>query len=88
MGYFFMQLSYFFTGSFFVLTGKFQFKRLMGFAVLQIYVPSIAIVAVSWISLWIRRNATPARVGKKFTSFIFFPISITLKSRGNTDLAV
>ena len=83
-----MQLSYFFTGSFFVLTGKFQFKRLMGFAVLQIYVPSIAIVAVSWISLWIRRNATPARVGKKFTSFIFFPISITLKSRGNTDLAV
>jgi len=51
-------------GTYFVLTGKFEFKRLMGFAVLQIYVPSIAIVAVSWISLWIRRNATPARVGK------------------------
>ncbi|XP_066921444.1 gamma-aminobutyric acid receptor subunit beta-2-like [Clytia hemisphaerica] len=57
-------------GSFFVLTGKFQFKRLMGFAVLQIYVPSIAIVAVSWISLWIRRNATPARVGLCITTLL------------------
>lgn len=50
-------------GNYTVLIGKFKFKRQMGFAVLQIYVPSIAIVSVSWISLWIRRNATPARVG-------------------------
>ena len=41
----------------------------MGYAILQIYVPSIAIVFVSWVSLWIKRGATPARVGRCHIEF-------------------
>ena len=51
-------------GNFSELVAMFHFKRLMGFAILQIYAPVSAIVCVSWISLWIRKSATPGRVGK------------------------
>ncbi|XP_057292919.1 gamma-aminobutyric acid receptor subunit beta-2-like [Hydractinia symbiolongicarpus] len=57
-------------GNYTVLLGFFEFERLMGFAILQIYIPSIAVVCVSWISLWIRRNATPARVALCITTLL------------------
>ena len=43
-----------------VLTGHFHFKRLMGFAVMQIYIPTVCVVIVSWISLWVKRTSVPA----------------------------
>ena len=51
-------------GNYTVLTGTFKFSRLMGFAILQVYIPCISIVFVSWISLWINKTCIPARVGK------------------------
>lgn len=40
----------------------FLFKRNIGFYVIQIYLPSILIVVISWVSFWLSRDATPARV--------------------------
>lgn len=34
----------------------------MGFFVIQVYVPSILIVILSWVSFWINIDASPARV--------------------------
>ncbi|TKR89388.1 hypothetical protein L596_013496 [Steinernema carpocapsae] len=40
----------------------FLFKRNIGFYIIQIYLPSILIVVISWVSFWLSRDATPARV--------------------------
>lgn len=34
----------------------------MGYFVIQIYVPSILIVALSWVSFWLSAEAIPARI--------------------------
>ncbi|RWS31463.1 gamma-aminobutyric acid receptor subunit beta-like protein [Leptotrombidium deliense] len=34
----------------------------MGYYMIQIYVPASLIVIISWVSFWLHRNATPARV--------------------------
>uniref|UniRef100_A0A914R0T0 Neurotransmitter-gated ion-channel transmembrane domain-containing protein n=1 Tax=Parascaris equorum TaxID=6256 RepID=A0A914R0T0_PAREQ len=36
--------------------------RNIGFYIIQIYLPSILIVVISWVSFWLSRDATPARV--------------------------
>ena len=63
-----------------MLTVSFTFKRLMGHSILQIYIPCVAVVCVSWISLWINRKSTPARVGKLLVNndeFISFSCCLT-----------
>ena len=57
-------------GNYTVLTGHFHFKRLMGFAVMQIYIPTICVVIVSWISLWVKRTAVPARIALLITTLL------------------
>ena len=46
---------------------KFQFKRTLGFYLLQLYIPLIIIVMSSWVSFWLVRTEqgkeTPARTG-------------------------
>ncbi|XP_064609495.1 glycine receptor subunit alphaZ1-like [Liolophura sinensis] len=39
-----------------------EFVRWSGYYTLQIYIPSIMIVTVSWVSFWLNVEATPARV--------------------------
>lgn len=39
-----------------------QLIRSMGYYMIQIYVPASLIVIISWVSFWLHRNATPARV--------------------------
>ncbi|CAB3262289.1 unnamed protein product [Arctia plantaginis] len=50
------------TGNYSRLACEIQFVRSMGYYLIQIYIPSGLIVIISWVSFWLNRNATPARV--------------------------
>ena len=50
------------TGSFPCLEIRFVLQRDIGYFLIQVYVPSILIVILSWVSFWINIEATPARV--------------------------
>ncbi|XP_030837197.1 gamma-aminobutyric acid receptor subunit alpha-5-like [Strongylocentrotus purpuratus] len=45
-----------------VLTVEFSLERHIGFFLIQTYFPCVMIVALSWVSFWLNREATPARV--------------------------
>ncbi|CAJ0580984.1 unnamed protein product, partial [Mesorhabditis spiculigera] len=48
----------------------FMFERNLGFYLLQIYIPSVLIVSISWVSFWLSREATPARVALGVTTVL------------------
>ncbi|PAV55736.1 hypothetical protein WR25_04116 [Diploscapter pachys] len=50
------------TGNYSRLTAYFEFKRNIGFYLIQIYFPSSLIVVISWVSFWLNREAVQARV--------------------------
>ena len=50
------------TGTYQRLSLSFKLRRNIGFFVFQTYLPSILIVALSWVSFWINHEATSARV--------------------------
>ncbi|XP_054754594.1 gamma-aminobutyric acid receptor subunit alpha-2-like [Lytechinus pictus] len=45
-----------------VLTVEFRLERHIGFFLIQTYFPCVMIVGLSWVSFWLNREATPARV--------------------------
>lgn len=49
-------------GSFPCLSITFVLRRDIGFFIIQVYVPSMLIVILSWVSFWINIDASPARV--------------------------
>ncbi|CAK9299804.1 unnamed protein product [Gordionus sp. m RMFG-2023] len=53
-----------------MLKVEFHFKRHIGYFLLQIYLPCILIVVLSWVSFWINREATADRVGLSITSVL------------------
>lgn len=74
----------------FVLTGNYsrlaceiQFVRSMGYYLIQIYIPSGLIVIISWVSFWLNRCATPARVSLGVTTVLTMT---TLMSSTNAAL--
>lgn len=60
-----------------------QFVRSMGYYLIQIYIPSSLIVIISWVSFWLNRNATPARVALGVTTVLTMT---TLMSSTNAAL--
>ena len=42
----------------------------MSFYVINVYIPASLIVVISWVSFWINRGATPARVGLGVTTVL------------------
>merc|ERR1719266_2309899 len=58
------------TGNYSRLSCEIQFVRSMGYYLIQIYIPSSLIVIISWVSLWLNRGATPARVGLGVTTVL------------------
>ncbi|ETN77438.1 hypothetical protein NECAME_11035 [Necator americanus] len=45
-----------------VLKVYFKLQRQQGYYVLQIYTPCTLLVVMSWVSFWINKEASPARV--------------------------
>nr|KAG5709219.1 hypothetical protein BaRGS_017971 [Batillaria attramentaria] len=50
------------TGSFSCVRADFQLQRDVGYYVIQVYVPSVLIVILSWVSFWLDVEAIPARI--------------------------
>lgn len=51
----------------------------MGYYLIQMYIPSLLIVILSWISFWINMDAAPARVGLGITTVL----TMTTQSSGS-----
>ena len=58
------------SGNYSRLACEIQFVRSMGYYLIQIYIPSSLIVIISWVSFWLNRGATPARVGLGVTTVL------------------
>ncbi|KAF8357208.1 lgc-38 [Pristionchus pacificus] len=58
------------TGNYSRLTAIFNFKRNIGFYLIQIYFPSSLIVVISWVSFWLNREAVQARVAIGVTTVL------------------
>lgn len=71
------------TGNYSRLACEIQFVRSMGYYLIQIYIPSGLIVIISWVSFWLNRNATPARVNLGVTTVLTMT---TLMSSTNAAL--
>ena len=59
------------------------FKREFSYYLIQIYIPSSLIVVISWVSFWLNRNASPARVSLGVTTVLTMT---TLMSSTNAAL--
>lgn len=57
-----LYLPFFPAGQFPRLSLHFHLRRNRGVYIIQSYVPSILLVAMSWVSFWISQSAVPARV--------------------------
>ncbi|KAK2716899.1 gamma-aminobutyric acid receptor subunit beta-like isoform X1 [Artemia franciscana] len=71
------------SGNYSRLACEIQFVRSMGYYLIQIYIPSSLIVVISWVSFWLNRTATPARVSLGVTTVLTMT---TLMSSTNAQL--
>lgn len=51
----------------------------MGYYLIQMYIPSLLIVILSWVSFWINMDAAPARVALGITTVL----TMTTQSSGS-----
>ena len=56
----------------------FFLKRSIGYYIIQIYIPSVLIVILSWVAFWISIDAIPARV----TIGLLTVLTMTTQSTG------
>ena len=65
-------------GEFSCLLGMLKLKRAIGFHLVQSYIPTALIVAISWVSFWIDRRAVPARVSLSFTTLLTLSTQVSI----------
>ncbi|XP_047136542.1 gamma-aminobutyric acid receptor subunit beta-1 isoform X2 [Hydra vulgaris] len=58
------------TSNFTQLYSEFRLKRLAGFAIFHIFIPTTSIVITSWISMWLPLSASAARIGLSGTAMV------------------
>lgn len=68
-----------YTGKFTCIEVKFHLERQMGYYLIQMYIPSLLIVILSWVSFWINMDAAPARVALGITTVL----TMTTQSSGS-----
>ncbi|KAI3365969.1 hypothetical protein L3Q82_009802, partial [Scortum barcoo] len=57
-------------GDYVVMTVYFDLSRRMGYFTIQTYIPCILTVVLSWVSFWIKSDATPARTALGITTVL------------------
>jgi len=67
-------------GNYSCLVAKFHLHRSIGFHLIQSYLPSILIVAISWVSFWMDVDCVPARV----TLGVITLLSVSSQVRGTS----
>lgn len=67
------------SGKFTCIEVKFHLERQMGYYLIQMYIPSLLIVILSWVSFWINMDAAPARVALGITTVL----TMTTQSSGS-----
>lgn len=58
------------TGSYSLLTIEFDLTRRLGFHMIQIYLPCYLIVVLAWVSFWVDREQTAARIPMGITTVL------------------
>nr|XP_017003553.2 pH-sensitive chloride channel 2 [Drosophila takahashii] len=72
-----------FTGNYSSLSFTVNLKREIGFYLLDYYLPSMMIVAISWVSFWLQADASPPRIMLGTSTMLSF---ITLSSSQSKNL--
>ncbi|XP_008298494.1 glycine receptor subunit alpha-3 [Stegastes partitus] len=72
-------LRYCAAGKFTCIEVRFHLERQMGYYLIQMYIPSLLIVILSWVSFWINMDAAPARVALGITTVL----TMTTQSSGS-----
>lgn len=67
------------SGKFTCIEVRFHLERQMGYYLIQMYIPSLLIVILSWVSFWINMDAAPARVALGITTVL----TMTTQSSGS-----
>ncbi|XP_034073068.1 gamma-aminobutyric acid receptor subunit gamma-3 isoform X2 [Gymnodraco acuticeps] len=57
-------------GDYVLMTVYFDLSRRMGYFTIQTYIPCILTVVLSWVSFWIKKDATPARTALGITTVL------------------
>ncbi|KAM9796163.1 gamma-aminobutyric acid receptor subunit gamma-3 [Syngnathus typhle] len=57
-------------GDYVAMTVYFDLRRRMGYFTIQTYIPCILTVVLSWVSFWIKKDATPARTALGITTVL------------------
>ena len=65
------------------LEARFYMERPLGHSMIEIYIPSVCIVLMSWVNFWLSRSATPERVGLAMTIVLTLT---TLMTNANANL--
>ncbi|XP_049729448.1 glycine receptor subunit alpha-3-like [Elephas maximus indicus] len=58
------------TGKFTCVEARFHLEQQMGYYLIQMYVPHLLIIILSWVSFWINIDADPARVALGITTVL------------------
>ena len=73
------------TGDYVVMTVYFDLSRRMGYFTIQTYIPCILTVVLSWVSFWIKKDATPARTALGTVDSLRFSSSIPTRTVGVSE---
>ncbi|XP_064636322.1 gamma-aminobutyric acid receptor subunit alpha-5-like [Lineus longissimus] len=69
-------------GEYSIMRVQFKLTRHMGYFLIQVYVPCILIVVLSWVSFWLNREATADRIGLGITTVLTLT-TLQMDSRQN-----